>query len=84
MMARAAKEPWLVILSSAVKEQKIADWRAFCEYFNGRNKKFTSIQTAWRGQRGFEPPVQVLLNTRYRVGILSLKNSAQTLPNQTK
>jgi hypothetical protein len=54
-MARAAKEPWLVILSSAVKEQKIANWRAFCGYFNGRSKKFTSIQTAWRRERDSNP-----------------------------
>jgi hypothetical protein len=39
------------ILSSAVREEKFANWRAFREDFNELRREFASVQTAWRSRQ---------------------------------
>jgi hypothetical protein len=46
------------ILSSAVREEKFANWRAFREDFNELRPEFASAQTAWRRGEGFELSVR--------------------------
>ena len=52
------------ILSSAVREEKFANWRAFREDFNELRPEFASAQTVWRRERDS--------NSRYGFGLQSL------------